>query len=56
MKDFHKNYAFFNCMIAVWFIMLKTNSRYYEDIIYYMITIIEFLVFNLRAFSILLFI
>lgn len=56
MKGFHKNYVLFNCMIAVWFIMFKTNSRYYEDTIYYMITIIEFLVFNLGAFSILLFI
>lgn len=56
MKGFHKNYVLFNCMIAVWLIMFKTNSRYYEDTIYYMITIIEFLVFNLGAFSIVLFI
>lgn len=56
MKGFHKNYAFFNCVIAVWFIMFKTNSRDYKDTIYYMITIIEFLVFNLRAFSVPLFI
>lgn len=56
MKGFHKNYAFFNSTIAAWFIMFKTNSRYYEDTIYYITTIIEFLLFNLRAFSIPLFI